>query len=495
MHLTLGLTLFENNIRYWLGYLNALALLAIVGFLIYMTMSKREMAKERSAPNRTEFLTDDELEGRRLERVLGWSLVFVSAFAVAFLVYMLREPVRQDHSETYFDKGAVERGEELFAGPADEAYNSVLSLQCANCHGATGAGGSRNTVVDPDGPTGPEKPVAVVWKVPPLNTVLLRFTEEPECADTRRRASAICEVSDIITYGRPGTPMQPFGLAGGGAENAQTINDIIAFLRTIQISSDEAQQEATAAVDAAKDAPQEQIKTAQTALDEAQAKLDEERDKVLETLTLAPADASQPSQSEEDRLGAQCEEIVAQTEAEDAEIDETLQTEGLACRDYLDAWDAQREATAALEWAQKWAVSREDVSDGQLLFELNCARCHTKGWSVFDPTEPNGTEMLGEPGGGGGAGGGIGPNLRDGAMVRRFGDGETGFDLHQRFVTEGSNRNEAYGRNGQGSGKMPGFGGMLTEDQIKAIVEYERDGLESTTYGVDDAAAAEETEG
>ena len=66
MHLTLGLTLFENNIRYWLGYLNALALLAIVGFLIYMTMSKREMAKERSAPNRTEFLTDDELEGRRL---------------------------------------------------------------------------------------------------------------------------------------------------------------------------------------------------------------------------------------------------------------------------------------------------------------------------------------------------------------------------------------------------------------------------------------------
>ena len=29
-----------------------------------------------------------------------------------------------------------------------------------------------------------------------------------------------------------------------------------------------------------------------------------------------------------------------------------------------------------------------------------------------------------------------------------------------------------YGRNGQGSGRMPGFGSMLTDEQINAVVDY-----------------------
>ena len=31
-----------------------------------------------------------------------------------------------------------------------------------------------------------------------------------------------------------------------------------------------------------------------------------------------------------------------------------------------------------------------------------------------------------------------------------------------------------YGEQGQGSGRMPGFGGIYTDAQIKAIVEYVR---------------------
>ena len=64
------------------------------------------------------------------------------------------------------------------------------------------------------------------------------------------------------------------------------------------------------------------------------------------------------------------------------------------------------------------------------------------------------------------------------------------------FVTDGSEDGIGYGAHGQGSGKMPGFGlrpaedgllldqrrrraaspapGMLTAEQIEAIVEYER---------------------
>jgi mono/diheme cytochrome c family protein len=45
---------------------------------------------------------------------------------------------------------------------------------------------------------------------------------------------------------------------------------------------------------------------------------------------------------------------------------------------------------------------------------------------------------------------------------------------HIDFVCNGSENGKRYGQQGQGSGKMPGFCQMMTIDQIKAIVEYER---------------------
>jgi hypothetical protein len=136
-----------------------------------------------------------------------------------------------------------------------------------------------------------------------------------------------------------------------------------------------------------------------------------------------------------------------------------------------------------------------------LLFELNCARCHTEGWSSFDPTIPPGTpntvssvDILGLSGGGGGNGGGIGFNLRDGDLNRRFGtDAQGGFQLQSDFVSNGSAPFKPYGNLGLGSGKMPGFaqvkttaapmlGAMLTPTQLKQIIYYERYCLESTTY-------------
>ena len=33
---------------------------------------------------------------------------------------------------------------------------------------------------------------------------------------------------------------------------------------------------------------------------------------------------------------------------------------------------------------------------------------------------------------------------------------------------------QQYGNQRQGSGRMPGFGGLLTDEQIKEIVEYVR---------------------
>jgi len=42
------------------------------------------------------------------------------------------------------------------------------------------------------------------------------------------------------------------------------------------------------------------------------------------------------------------------------------------------------------------------------------------------------------------------------------------------FIQNGSQNGAKYGVQSQGSGRMPGFGALLTDEQIQAIVEYER---------------------
>jgi mono/diheme cytochrome c family protein len=42
------------------------------------------------------------------------------------------------------------------------------------------------------------------------------------------------------------------------------------------------------------------------------------------------------------------------------------------------------------------------------------------------------------------------------------------------FIKAGSEYGKRYGLQGQGSGRMPGFGAMLTDEQIQQVVEYVR---------------------
>jgi mono/diheme cytochrome c family protein len=102
-------------------------------------------------------------------------------------------------------------------------------------------------------------------------------------------------------------------------------------------------------------------------------------------------------------------------------------------------------------------------SVGEALFNMDiaagaysCARCHTKGWSYGEP------QITG--------GGALGPNLTGGSAVRQF----PNQDDMINFIKNGSELGKRYGEQGQGSGKMPGFGSLYTEEQIKAIVEYVR---------------------
>lgn len=107
--------------------------------------------------------------------------------------------------------------------------------------------------------------------------------------------------------------------------------------------------------------------------------------------------------------------------------------------------------------------SNPGASRGEALFNLDlssgaysCARCHTQGWSYGDPG------VTGQ--------GAFGWNLTGGSTSAHF---PNEADMIS-FIKMGSSYGKRYGLQGQGSGRMPGFGAVLTDEDIKAIVEYVR---------------------
>ena len=486
---------WKNDLRHWLIWINFVAFGALIIYVVRSVLSpKRARREERTPANLTPFLEDEDLESRRLERVQAWSLIFAAVFAISLPLYWLREPTRQHQSTHYFDKNSVARGAMLFANSASPEYNAAVSLQCANCHGQKGVGGVAPTTVNG---------VKVNWKVPALNTEALRFDEEKDCLNqSRRQPNTICDLTDIITYGRPGTPMQPWGVVGGGPKNDQSIADLVAYNESIQLTPQQAQKQVTDALVAARSddpkatcpeymtCPGIELANARATLAAAQTDLATKRTaarKALNALTATDAD-----------LTTQCDAIQKTADAAATPLAGSALAQAVACGDFLAATTTVKNDEAAVAWSIEWKKRRANVSDGQLLFEMNCARCHTEGWSVFDPSVPpgavNSVDILGLSGGGGGNGGGIGFNLRDNDLIRRFGtDQAGGFAAQVDFVSNGSAPFKPYGNLGLGSGKMPGFGQvattaapalgpMLTPDQIKQIVYYERYCLDSTSY-------------
>jgi mono/diheme cytochrome c family protein len=102
-----------------------------------------------------------------------------------------------------------------------------------------------------------------------------------------------------------------------------------------------------------------------------------------------------------------------------------------------------------------------------VLFRLNCARCHTKGWSYYDPSR---VDLPALPPSGSGA---YGPNLTDGSELRQF-PGDAGETNQYNWIAVGVPRDNQYGVRGISSGRMPHFMNILTKEQIQAIVDYER---------------------
>jgi mono/diheme cytochrome c family protein len=360
-------------------------LVVVVGWIAFLVATSRKAKPEigaelELAANRKPYLDDEQLEGPRLERVLLWGVLSLMVIGVGLPLYWITEPNRQDGAKKYFadrasgttyHHGQPVGGGALFAPTAEGGFN------CAGCHGGASAIGGQvaYTLTDPE--TG--KLRQVQWKAPALNTATLRFTDD--------------QLRDVLTYGRPFSPMPAWGLDGGGPMNAQQIDNLIAYLHSIELPRKQAQEDATKAAEKER----ERLSNLGDALTEAQAKL------------------------------------AAATTAEDKK----------SAQEAVDKLEAEIAANAG-----------QSPTMGQALFNLNCARCHTLGWSYDEPKAPGG--------------GAYGPPLYN--ATNQFPKAEDQID----FVTAGRKRGERYGLNGQASGRMPHFGVILTSDQIEAIVEYER---------------------
>ena len=360
-----------------------IAALILIGFVIYVALNVRGGRAEAGseielAPNRKPYLDDEQLETSKLDRTLRWALISLVIVAVGLPLYWLNEPSRQSGAVEGFQSKFVSRGEQIY----------TEGSQCENCHGPDGTGGQAPyTITDADN----QFVAQVNWRAPALNTALLRFSRD--------------EVTFVINYGRPFSPMPGWGASvNKGPLNEQQISNVVDYLESIQLSPEEAQREAQVALAA--------------------------------------------------KLG-----LLDQGETDDDVIDAAL-----AKIDYTDP-----ETGKAL-------FNLDTVAGGAYA----CARCHTRGWSIIpDSIEPANADLSDYRGFPDGSGA-LGPNLTGGLVPRQF----ASVAELALFVSTGSVDGEAYGNNGIGSGKMPGFGdnpntenvendGMMTQDMIEAIARYE----------------------
>ena len=433
------------------------------------------------APNLSKYRTDDDLETKTLDRTLTVAVLLASILTIMIPLYYLGEQERQEGFVEEFDEVSVERGEHLYE-----------EFGCGNCHGADGSGGAASYVEKRSG-------INVTWTAPAINNVFYRYDDE--------------EVRYWLIYGRANSPMPAWGLEGGGPMNDGQLDDLIEYMHHFQIT----QESELRTIEMNINSSLSRIETSELLVENEIARQKELIQSVEEAPSKLPIVEKAVQDvtallSKEGGIDTDEDGLSDSTETElstySASISEALGTSILnldpdneqsipgrkdlsVAKGYLSQLESElinirivsegydkfiNEAETGLAFLEKaldeklWEVSFDEIAnstfDGDLekakravgLFNAYCARCHTAGYSA-------GVAYTKEI-----ASGGLGPALRAGRANIQFKQREDLID----FIVKGSVNGKAYGVNGVGGGKMPGFGAVLPESDIALIIDYLR---------------------
>lgn len=195
--------------------------LAFAGGLVMLSLRRRGEGKPDIPPGMRPGPADEVLERRHLERTMAWGVLFTAVIALSVAWVWLREPDQNVDDSIELVARAEERGERWY-GLADEA--NPTGFGCARCHGPEAEGGTV-PFTNAEGEFNPAYPV------PPLNNVCQRLTVADPDEPTNIR--------DTIMQGRENTPMPSWSVRFAGPMNDQQVQDLIAYIISIQTIPDE----------------------------------------------------------------------------------------------------------------------------------------------------------------------------------------------------------------------------------------------------------------
>ena len=196
--------------------LGAIVALAFVGGLVALALRGRARRAPDIPPGMRPGPSDDILERRQLEKIMGWAIVFTLVFAGNVALVWLLEPATNVDDEIELIARSTERGERWFEVTSAE---NPTGFGCARCHGEAGQGGQVIPFTNAEGEQEERFP-------PSLNDVCARLPIEGATG-----------IRETIAQGRPGTPMPSWSVRYEGPMNDQQIQDIINYIVELSIET------------------------------------------------------------------------------------------------------------------------------------------------------------------------------------------------------------------------------------------------------------------
>ena len=410
------------NFRTILIIINVVAVAAIVGD--HHLPGRQPPAQPRAEEARrtsTPFLDDEELEGRHLERVLGWALLFSHdrRGRAAALLAARAEPPERRGRRLRRAGGRAGRGR---CSPTSRC-EALRPRQVAAVRRLPRR--RRQRRLGELRHHGPRRPAATRPPVSPTARRRHECLPLNRCtwrgAATRRRAAALRPSSRSPRSSPTAAPAprcrRGASKSGKGRMNEQGVSDLVAYLKSIQITPAKAKAAGAASPTLARRGRQGRARRPRRTLADAR--------------RARWRDADRPPTSARSRAG------------QDVDGAQTA----------IDALDGLRTTTCSRR-------ARASSCSTQL------RPLPHQGLVVQRPAEP-GRGARARPAGGGA----YGPNLTDGSDARASSPvaDDTDADSKQYdWVGERRPANKAYGVRGISSGRMPHFGDILTKDQIDA---------------------------